>query len=169
MNSAELKNLQAPIKEHYKTEPAAARITLKAEGKIGEGISCKVETGKAVVEAGLHPATGGTGLLACSGDMLLEALVACAGVTLSAVATAIGIDIQSGTVKAEGDLDFRGTLGVSKEAPVGFASIRLTFHLNTKATTEQIESLKKLTERYCVVYQTLANGVGIETKFLQEQ
>jgi uncharacterized OsmC-like protein len=169
MNAAELKELQAPIKELYKTEPGAALITLKAEGKIGEGISCRVETGKAIVEAGLHPATGGTGLLACSGDMLLEALVACAGVTLNAVATAIGIDIQSGVVKAEGDLDFRGTLGVSKEAPVGFRSIRLDFHLQTNATTEQIESLKKLTERYCVVYQTLVRGVGIETHFQLEQ
>jgi uncharacterized OsmC-like protein len=169
MNAAELKELQAPIKELYKTEPGAALITLKAEGKIGEGISCRVETGKAIVEAGLHPATGGTGLLACSGDMLLEALVACAGVTLNAVATAIGIDIQSGAVKAEGDLDFRGTLGVSKEAPVGFRSIRLGFYLKTNATTEQVESLKKLTERYCVVYQTLVKGVGIETRFNQEQ
>lgn len=169
MNAAELKELQAPIKERYKTEPGSALITLKAEGKIGEGISCRLETGKAIVEAGLHPATGGTGLLACSGDMLLEALVACAGVTLNAVATAIGIDIESGVVKAEGDLDFRGTLGVSKEAPVGFRSIRLGFHLQTNATTEQIESLKKLTERYCVVYQTLVKGVGVETHFQLEQ
>ncbi len=165
MNTAELKNLQAPIKEKYKTEPGSAMITLKAEGKIGEGISCKVETGRAFVEAGLHPATGGTGLLACSGDLLLEALVACAGVTLSAVATAIGIEIQSGVVKAEGDLDFRGTLGVSKEAPVGFKMIRLLFHLNTNANTEQLASLSKLTERYCVVYQTLTRGVPVETKY----
>lgn len=165
MDSTELKNLQAPIKEKYKAEPAAALITLKAEGKVGGGISCKVATGRAVVEAGLHPATGGTGLLACSGDLLLEALVACAGVTLSAVATAIGIEIKSGIVRAEGDLDFRGTLGVSKEVPVGFRSIRLLFVLETDAAKEQIESLSKLTERYCVVYQTLVKGVSIDTQY----
>jgi uncharacterized OsmC-like protein len=165
MNSAELKELQAPLKEKYKAEPGSAMITLKAEGKIGEGISCKVETGRAFIEAGLHPATGGTGLQACSGDLLLEALVACAGVTLRAVATAIGMDIPEGTVKAEGDLDFRGTLGVSKEAPVGFTSIRLSFKLNTNATAEQLASLSKLTERYCVVYQTLTKGVPVETKY----
>src|SRR5580698_2282402 len=165
MNSTELKNLQAPLKEKYRTQPESAIITLKAEGKIGEGISCKVETGKSIIEAGLHPATGGTGMLACSGDMLLEALVACAGVTLSAVATAIGVEIKSGTVKAEGDLDFRGTLGVSKEVAVGFINIRLYFDFVSDATTEQIESLKKLTERYCVVYQTISNGVKIETKW----
>jgi len=169
MNTTELKNLQAPIKEKYKAAPESAMITLKAEGKIGEGISCKVETGRALVEAGLHPATGGTGLLACSGDMLLEALVACAGVTLSAVATAIGIEIYSGTVKAEGDLDFRGTLGVTKDAPVGFKTIRLQFNLNTNASKEQMESLAKLTERYCVVYQTLTWGVQVETKYLTEK
>jgi uncharacterized OsmC-like protein len=168
MNTDELKNLQAPIKEKYKAEPGSALITLKAEGKIGEGISCKVETGRALVEAGLHPATGGTGLLACSGDMLLEALVACAGVTLSAVATAIGVEITSGIVKAEGDLDFRGTLGVSKEAPVGFKNIRLQFNLNTGATAEQLASLSRLTERYCVVYQTLTRGVPVETKYVLE-
>src|ERR1700681_4451887 len=128
MNSSELKNLQAPLKEKYRAQPGSAIITLKAQGNIGEGISCKVETGRAMVEAGLHPATGGTGMLACSGDLLLEALVACAGVTLTAVATAIGVEIRSGIVKAEGDLDFRGTLGVSKEAPVGFIQIRLGFH-----------------------------------------
>ncbi|HEX4374557.1 MAG TPA: OsmC family protein, partial [Puia sp.] len=144
MNSSELKDLQAPLKEKYRGEPGAALITLKAQGNIGEGISCKVETGRALVEAGLHPATGGTGMLACSGDMLLEALVACAGVTLSTVATAIGIEIKGGTVKAEGDLDFRGTLGVSKEAAVGFINIRLYFDLVSDATTEQMESLKKL-------------------------
>jgi uncharacterized OsmC-like protein len=166
MNATELKNLQAPLKEKYRDEPQSAIITLKAEGKIGEGISCKVETGKAMVEAGLHPATGGTGMLACSGDMLLEALVACAGVTLQAVATAIGIDIKSGTVKAEGDLDFKGTLGVSKEVPVGFKNIRLNFELDTTADADQIASLKKLTERYCVVYQTLIKGVEIETGFI---
>src|SRR5438552_6976697 len=127
MNSSELKDLQAPLKEKYKIQPGSAMITLKAQGNIGEGISCKVETGKAIVEAGLHPATGGTGMLACSGDLLLEALVACAGVTLSAVATAIGVEIKNGTVRAEGDLDFRGTLGVSKETPVGFQTIRLYF------------------------------------------
>ncbi len=163
MNSIELKNLQAPLKEQYRTKPASAIITLKAQGKIGEGISCKVETGRALVEAGLHPATGGDGLLACSGDLLLEALVACAGVTLRAVATAIEIDIKDGTIKAEGDLDFRGTLGVSKEAPIGFKVIRLYFAIDSNATTEQIETLAKLTERYCVVYQTLAKGVQIET------
>jgi len=165
MNPATLKELQAPLKDKYREDPASAIIVLKAEGKIGEGISCKVETGKAIVEAGLHPATGGTGLLACSGDMLLEALVACAGVTLQAVATAIGVEIKNGTVKAEGDLDFRGTLGVSKEAPVGFKDIRLNFLLESNATAEQLESLAKLTERYCVVYQTLAKGAGIETNY----
>jgi uncharacterized OsmC-like protein len=165
MNANELRELQAPLKEQYRTQPASAIITLRARGKIGEGISCKVETGKTIVDAGLHPATGGTGLLACSGDLLLEALVACAGVTLQAVATAIGIDIIGGTVKAEGDLDFKGTLGVSKEAPVGFKNIRLAFDLNSTATADQIASLAKLTERYCVVYQTLINGVSIETQF----
>ena len=134
MNAEELKNLQAPLKEKYRGQPESAMITLKAQGKVGEGISCKVDTGRALVEAGLHPATGGTGLLACSGDMLLEALVACAGVTLQAVATAIGADVQDGTIRAEGDLDFKGTLGVSKEEPVGFKNIRLFFELNSKAT-----------------------------------
>src|SRR5580692_9324599 len=137
MNATELKNLQSPLKEKYREHPEAAVITLKAEGRIGEGISCKVDTGRALVEAGLHPATGGTGMLACSGDMLLEALVACAGVTLQAVSTAIGVELRSGTVKAEGDLDFRGTLGVSKEAPVGFIKIRLKFILETDANEEQ--------------------------------
>jgi uncharacterized OsmC-like protein len=165
MDSIELKNLQAPLKEKYKVEPESAIITLKAEGKIGEGISCNVATGRAITEAGLHPATGGTGLLACSGDMLLEALVACAGVTLRAVSTSIGVEIKGGLVKAEGDLDFRGTLGVSKEAPVGFKSIRLKFYLESSATPEQMESLAKLTERYCVVYQTLVKGVSIETMY----
>jgi uncharacterized OsmC-like protein len=165
MNSEELKKLQDPIKEKYREEPDAAIITLKAQGKIGEGISCKVETGKVLAEAGLHPATGGNGMLACSGDMLLEALVACAGVTLSAVSTAIGIDIKDSTIKAEGDLDFRGTLGVSKEVAVGFKAIRLSFTLDTDATVEQIQTLAKLTERYCVVYQTLIKGVQIETSF----
>ncbi len=165
MDSIELKNLQAPLKEKYRTEPASALITLKAEGKIGDGISCSVNTGRAIIEAGLHPATGGTGLLACSGDLLLEALVACAGVTLRAVSTAIGVEIMNGTVKAEGDLDFRGTLGVSKEAPVGFRTIRLNFVLETNATAEQIASISKLTERYCVVYQTLIKGVPVETQY----
>lgn len=163
MNSEELRNIQSPLKEKYKEQPESAIITLKAAGKIGEGISCKVETGRAMVEAGLHPATGGNGMLACSGDLLLEALVACAGVTLGAVATAIGVEIKSGSVKAEGDLDFRGTLGVSKEVPVGFKKIRLSFILDTNATPEQLQSLAKLTERYCVVYQTLAKGVEVET------
>lgn len=166
MTAIELKNLQAPLKDKYREQPDSAIITLKAQGNIGEGISCKVETGRALVTAGLHPATGGDGLLACSGDLLLEALVACAGVTLQAVATAIGIEIKDGTIKAEGDLDFRGTLGVSKEVPVGFKTIRLQFNIESNATTDQMESLAKLTERYCVVYQTLAKGVEIETGFV---
>lgn len=165
MNSTDLKALQAPLKEKYKSDPATATLILKAEGKIGEGISCKVETGRAIVNAGLHPATGGNGMLACSGDLLLEALVACAGVTLSAVSTSIGIEIKSGTVRAEGELDFRGTLGVSKEAPVGFKSIQLSFELDTDASDEQIQSLAKLTERYCVVYQTLTRGVEVVTSY----
>ena len=165
MNSSTLKSLQSPLKEQYRNNPGSALITLKSTGSLAEGIACKVQTGRALIEAGLHPATGGTGLQVCSGDMLLEALVACAGVTLQAVATALEIQITDGTITAEGDLDFRGTLGVSKEAPVGFQAIRLTFHLNTTATQEQIESLKKLTERYCVVYQTLAKGVSIESNF----
>lgn len=165
MNSEELRTLQAPLKDKYRIEPESAIITLRAEGKTGEGISCKVETGRAIVEAGLHPATGGNGMLACSGDLLLEALVACAGVTLRAVSTAIGIEIRDGIVKAEGDLDFRGTLGVSKEVPVGFKTIRLGFVLDTDATTEQLQSLAKLTERYCVVYQTLTKGVPVETSY----
>jgi len=165
MNSEELKALQAPLKEKYRDHPESAIITLKAEGKIDEGISCKVETGRALVEAGLHPATGGTGLLACSGDLLLEALVACAGVTLKAVAIAIGVEIKEGIVKAEGDLDFKGTLGVSKEVPVGFKDIRLKVQLESNATPEQLASLAKLTERYCVVYQTLTRGVSVKTEF----
>ena len=165
MNSIELKNLQAPLKEKYKTEPGSAIVTLKATGKIGDGISCTVQTGRAFIEAGLHPATGGTGIVACSGDLLLEALVACASVTLRAVATAIGVEIKDGFVKAEGDLDFRGTLGVSKDVPVGFKYIRLEFNLDTNATAEQIESISKLTERYCVVYQTLMKGVTIESQY----
>src|SRR4030095_2919995 len=152
MNAEELKSVQSPLKDQYRSNPESAIITLKAHGKIGENISCKVETHRAMVEAGLHPATGGTGLLACSGDLLLEALVACAGVTLKAVATAIGIEIKEGIVKAEGDLDFKGTLGVSKEVPVGFKNIRLRFELESNATDEQLASLAKLTERYCVDY-----------------
>lgn len=165
MDASALRNLQAPLKEQYKQDPTSAIITLKATGNIGEGISCKLETGRAMVEAGLHPATGGTGMLACSGDLLLEALVACAGVTLSAVATAIGVNIKSGQVTAEGDLDFRGTLGVSKEVPVGFKAIRLHFNFDSDASSEQLASLYKLTERYCVVYQTLCKGVEISTSY----
>lgn len=165
MNVAELKSIQAPLKDKYREHPETAVITLKAEGKIGEGIACKVETGKSIVEAGLHPATGGTGMLACSGDMLLEALVACAGVTLQAVATAIEVNIKCGTVRAEGDLDFRGTLGIDKETPVGFKTIRLEFDLNTDAGEEQMTTLKKLTERYCVIYQTLTKGLEIKTAY----
>jgi uncharacterized OsmC-like protein len=158
MNSEDLKKLQAPLKARYRESPAAALVTLNARGELGAGLACTVETAKALVEAGLHPATGGSGLQACSGDMLLEALVACAGVTLQAVATAIGIEVRRGTVEAEGDLDFRGTLGVSKDAPVGFREVRLKFRLETDASPERIESLIKLTERYCVVYQTLRSA-----------
>jgi uncharacterized OsmC-like protein len=166
MNSEELKQLQAPLKEKYRSDPGAALIRLRAEGKIGEGISCTLETGRALIDAGLHPATGGSGFQACSGDLLLQALVACAGVTLGAVATAIGIEISEGSVKAEGDLDFRGTLGVSKEVPVGFVSIRLYFSIRSNATADQLKSLLHLTERYCVVYQTLVKGVPLETILL---
>jgi uncharacterized OsmC-like protein len=155
MNAAELRDLQAPLKQRYRDEPGAARITLAARGTLDEGVACSVETGKVLVQAGLHPATGGDGLSACSGDMLLQALVACAGVTLRAVATALDIPVHGGTVMAEGDLDFRGTLGVSRDTPVGFADIRLRFELDTDATPEQLQNLLKLTERYCVVYQTL--------------
>jgi len=155
MLTEELRALQAPLKDRYKSDPAAASITLHAEGRLGEGVTCSVQTGKALATAGLHPATGGNGLSACSGDMLLEALVACAGVTLGAVATAIGVVLRSGSVRAEGDLDFRGTLGVAKDAPVGFQRIRLHFDLDTDAPAEQLDTLIRLTERYCVVYQTL--------------
>ena len=155
MKADELKATQAPLKERYRETPSAALITLRAKGKLGEGVTCKIETGKALVAAGLHPATGGNGLSACSGDMLLEALVACAGVTLNAVATAIGVVIRSGSVEAEGDLDFRGTLGVAKDAPVGFQRIRLHFDLDTDASEDQLSTLLRLTERYCVVFQTL--------------
>lgn len=162
MKADDLRSLQAPLKERYRQRPDAALITLRAQGRLGEGVSCKVDTGKALVAAGLHPATGGDGLSACSGDMLLEALVACAGVTLGAVATGLEIPLRDATVRAEGDLDFRGTLGVSKEAPVGFQQIRLYFDLDTDATDEQLATLLRLTERYCVVYQTLAAPVAIE-------
>jgi len=161
MNSDELRALQAPLKNRYRAEPGAAVVTLRATGTLGEGVSCRVETGRALVEAGLHPATGGTGLQACSGDMLLEALAACAGVTLSAVATAIGVEVRGGNVTAEGEIDFRGTLGVAKDAPVGFTAIRLRFDLDTDATPEQLATLQRLTERYCVVYQTLRSGPSI--------
>jgi uncharacterized OsmC-like protein len=156
MNSDQLKTMQAPLKQAYKDDPSKALITLKASANLNSpGVSCSVETGRALVEAGLHPATGGTGLQACSGDMLLEALAACAGVTLRAVATALDIPVRGGTISAEGDLDFRGTLGVSKETPVGFQRIRLNFQLDSEASIEQLQTLQKLTERYCVVLQTL--------------
>lgn len=161
MNADDLRSIQVPLKERYRESPAAALITLRAQGHIGEGVSCKLETGKALVAAGLHPATGGTGQTACSGDMLLEALVACAGVTLSAVATALGIELRDASIQAEGDLDFRGTLGVSKEVPVGFQNIRLEFKLDTDASEEQLATLQRLTERYCVVYQTLSHPPSI--------
>jgi uncharacterized OsmC-like protein len=167
MNASELKDLQAPLKEQYRTDPETAIFTLKASGNLGEGMSCNVETARALTQAGLHPATGGTGLLACSGDMLLQALVACAGVTLQAVSTAIGVEIRNGKVYAEGDLDFNGILGVSKEAPVGFTCIRLYFDLDTDATEEQMQSLEKLTKRYCVVYQTISNGVPVDSSFVK--
>src|SRR5712671_5566960 len=165
MDAAELRATQAPIKDRYKTDPKTAMITLKAKGSIeNEGIACKVETGRALAVAGLHPAAGGSGLELCSGDMLLEALVACAGVTLKAVATALDIPLKRGVVSAEGDLDFRGTLGVAKDAPVGFARIRLSFDVETDAAPERLEQLLKLTERYCVVYQTIKSGPPIEVR-----
>ena len=165
MKAEELRTLQAPLKEAYKDAPEKAVVTLNAEGRIGEGLTCRVETGKALVEAGLHPATGGDGLAACSGDMLLEALVACAGVTLQAVSTAIGVELRDGKVSAEGDLDFRGTLGVSKEAPVGFRDIRLRFDLDTDADAEQLATLMRLTERYCVVFQTIQNKPDLNVSY----
>jgi uncharacterized OsmC-like protein len=158
MQASELRALQAPLKEKYRGDPAAALVTLRAEGRLGEGIACRLDTGRALVEAGLHPASGGSGVQACSGDMLLEALVACAGVTLKAVATAMGIELKDGTVRAEGDLDFRGTLGVAKDAPVGFRAIRLAFELDTDAAPEQKRKLVELTERYCVVLQTIRSA-----------
>jgi uncharacterized OsmC-like protein len=165
MNANELRALQAPIKERYKSDPKAAYITLKAQGNLADtNIACKVQTGRALAVAGLHPATGGSGLELCSGDMLLEALVACAGVTMKAVATALDIPLESASVSAEGDLDFRGTLGVAKDAPVGFAQIRLHFELDTDAPQDKIDQLLKLTERYCVVYQTIRNGPPVDIK-----
>ncbi len=161
MNADDLRALQAPLKERYKEDPAAAVVTLRASGRIGEGIACRVDTGKALVEAGLHPATGGSGMQACSGDMLLEALVACAGVTLKAVATALNIDLKDARLFAEGDLDFRGTLGVAKDAPVGFREIRLRFELDTEAGAESRKKLIELTERYCVVLQTIRGAPAV--------
>ncbi len=164
MDRAELKAIQAPLKERYSEEPEAALVTLSAAGTLGEGVSCSVQTSRALHEAGLHPASGGDGTQLCSGDMLLEALVACAGVTMRAVATSLGIAIDAGTVRAEGDLDFRGTLGVDREAPVGFGTIRLSFDLDTDADEEQLATLLALTERYCVVLQTLVGGPAISTE-----
>ena len=165
MDANELRAMQAPIKERYKSDAGAALITLRAKGTLDDqNIACKVETGRALAVAGLHPATGGTGLELCSGDMLLEALVACAGVTLKAVSTALAIPLKSGTVSAEGDLDFRGTLGVDKEAPVGFRQIRLRFNVETDAPQDKLDQLLKLTERYCVVYQTIAKGPPVDIK-----
>jgi uncharacterized OsmC-like protein len=162
MDKAKLQALQAPLKEQYRTDPELARITLSAEGRLGdENVSCSVETGRALVEAGLHPATGGDGMTACSGDMLLQALVACAGVTLRAVATSLEIPVHGGRLRAEGDLDFRGTLGVAKDAPVGFSAIRLGIDLDSEATAEQLDTLRRLTERYCVVYQTLIGSPAV--------
>ena len=165
MNAEELKSLQTPLKDKYRQQPEAAQIILRAEGHLGEGVTCRIETGKSPVTAGLHSATGGDGLSACSGDMLLEALVGCAGVTLNAVATALGIQLRDAKVRAEGDLDFRGTLGVSKDVPVGFERIRLRFDLDTNATAEQIDTLIRLTERYCVVYQTLSRPAKIDVEY----
>jgi uncharacterized OsmC-like protein len=163
MDRDELRALQSPLKERYKAEPEAARITLSASGELSDGVACSVQTGRAIAEAGLHPLTGGDGSLLCSGDMLLEALVACAGVTLRAVSTSLGIQVHSGHVRAEGDLDFRGTLGVDRGAPVGFSAIRLSFELDTDADEAQLATLRQLTERYCVVYQTLAGGPALST------
>jgi uncharacterized OsmC-like protein len=161
MDSTALRDLQAPLKQRYRDDPDAAVVTLKASGSLGEGISCSVDTGRALAEAGLHPATGGDGSQLCSGDMLLEALAACAGVTLRAVATSIGVEVEGGRVEAEGDLDFRGTLGVDREAPVGFSAIRLAFDVETDASQEQRDQLLKLTERYCVVLQTLRSAPAV--------
>ena len=170
MDAAGLRGLQASIKERYKTDPKAGLVTLRANGTLDDSnIACKVETGRALAVAGLHPATGGSGMELCSGDMLLEALVACAGVTLKAVATAIDVPLKSGTVSAEGDLDFRGTLGVAKDAPVGFAQIRLRFDIDTEAPQEKLDQLLKLTERYCVVYQTIRSGPPVEIRLDRKQ
>ena len=161
MDGEQLRALQGPLKQRYREQPDDALVTLSARGKLGEGVSCSVQTGRALAEAGLHPATGGDGSLLCSGDMLLEALVACAGVTLRAVSTSLGLSVPAGRVRAEGDLDFRGTLGVDRDAPVGFSAIRLYFELETDADEEQLVALQRLTERYCVVYQTLAAGPAL--------
>jgi uncharacterized OsmC-like protein len=161
MNSDQLRSLQAPLKDRYRTDPSAAVVTLRASGGLGEGVTCRIATGRALVEAGLHPATGGTGLQACSGDMLLESLAACAGVTLAAVATAIGVELRGGEVTVEGEIDFRGTLGVARDAPVGFQAIRVHFELDTDASDEQLATLLRLTERYCVVLQTLRTAPPI--------
>lgn len=166
MDSQELRSLQAPIKEKYRENAGSAIITFRAKAKAGEGVTCKLETGRALSEAGLHPAAGGDGLTLCSGDMLLEALVACAGVTLKAVATALGIELKDADIIAEGDIDFRGTLAVSKEAPVGFKNIRLRFELDTDAEKEKLDSLIKLTERYCIVYQTIRSIPELETSYI---
>jgi uncharacterized OsmC-like protein len=165
MNSQQLRSIQAPLKEKYKENPEAAVVTLRSKGKPGEGVTCKIETGKALSVAGLHPATGGDGLSICSGDMLLEALVACAGVTLMAVSTSLGIKLYDATVYAEGDIDFRGTLAVSKDAPVGIKNIRLNFELDTNEDNDRIETLIKLTERYCVVFQTLKSSPNLKTSY----
>jgi len=165
MDRDQLRAVQEPLKEQYRENPDAALVTLAATGTLGAGVTCSVATGRALVEAGLHPASGGDGLSLCSGDMLLEALVACAGVTLGAVATSIGVDIRAGRVRAEGDLDFRGTLAVSKEAPVGFRAIRLSFELETDASAEELDTLLRLTERYCVVYQTIANTPSLSASW----
>jgi uncharacterized OsmC-like protein len=165
MHRDELVAAQGPLKDRYREEPDAALVTLRAEGSLGDGVSCSVQTSRALAEAGLHPATGGDGTLLCSGDMLLEALVACAGVTLRAVATSLELPVTAGTVRAEGDLDFRGTLGVDRDAPVGFSAIRLSFELDGDLDPEQLALLQKLTERYCVVYQTLASGPALSASF----
>ena len=162
MDRESLRTVQQPLKDRYRSEPAAALVTLRADGALGEGVTCSVQTGRALVEAGLHPASGGAGLSVCSGDMLLQALVACAGVTLNSVATSMEIPIEQATVHAEGDLDFRGTMAVSKDAPVGFAAIRLRFELESSAPAEQLDRLVELTERYCVVYQTLLNAPPVD-------
>ena len=169
MDQTELRELQAPLKERYRAEPEAALVTLSAIASLGEGVSCSVRTGRALADAGLHPASGGDGSLLCSGDMLLEALVACAGVTLRAVATSLGVPIRGGRVRAEGDLDFRGTMGVDREAPVGFRAIRLTVELDSDAEHDQLALLQRLTERFCVVYQTLANGPALTTSVALQQ